>query len=137
MGLSSSMAYCFAIANLSRSLSLALVLQVMGTEELAIVRRTMAMTFDRLKIGFTTSICAAPVHQLFQPVFKLVGTEKVDGKTIKSYDTPVTPYRRVLASDMVPLENKVRLTNLFVSLNPVSLRNSIDNKVAALWKITR
>jgi hypothetical protein len=107
----------------------------------SIVRRTIG--YDRLtspeELVLLRSIYAdlRLYINFFQPVFKLVGTEKVDGKTIKSYDTPVTPYRRVFASDMVPLADKIRLTNLFVSLNPVSLRNSIDSKVAALWKITR
>lgn len=107
----------------------------------SIVRRTIG--YDRLtspeELALLQSIYAdlRLYSNFFQPVFKLIGKEKVDGKTIKTYDTPITPYRRVLASDLVPLKDKVRLTNLFVSLNPVSLRNSIDRKVAVLWKITR
>jgi len=73
----------------------------------------------------------------FQPVLKLVGKERVDGKTIKRYDLAATPFRRVLASDQVSLEVKARLTYLYLHLNPVALRNSIDQKIARLWKLVR
>jgi len=73
----------------------------------------------------------------FQPVLKLVGKQRVDGRTIRSYDKAITPFRRVLALDTIPLEVKARLTNQFVQLNPVALRRSIDDKVAILWKINR
>jgi len=73
----------------------------------------------------------------FQPVLKLLGKERVDGKTIRTYDKAMTPYRRVLALDSISLVAKARLTNQYVQLNPVALRNSIDEKVAILWKINR
>jgi hypothetical protein len=47
------------------------------------------------------------------------------------------PYRRVLALDTLPLDVKARLSAQFVQLNPVTLRASIDAKVALLWKIVR
>jgi len=105
------------------------------------VRRTVG--YDRLETADELALLQSIYADLrlyvnfFQPVFKLIGKEKIDGKTIKNYDQPVTPYRRVLASDLVSLEAKARLTNLYVSLNPVALRKSIDRKVAILWKITR
>ncbi len=73
----------------------------------------------------------------FQPVLKLIGKIQVDGKTIKRYDQAATPFRRVLASDQVTLDVKARLTYLYRQLNPVALRDSIDQKVARLWKIVR
>lgn len=92
-------------------------------EELALLRSIY--TDLRLYINF------------FQPVLKLVGKERVDGKTIRTYDQATTPYRRVLALDSLPLEVKARLTARYVQLNPVTLRTSIDAKVALLWKIVR
>ena len=56
---------------------------------------------------------------------------------IKHYDTAATPFQRVLAAKEIPFETKARLTNLYVQLNPVQLRNSIDTNVANLWKIAR
>jgi len=73
----------------------------------------------------------------FQPVLKLVGKKQVDGKTIRTYDKAMTPYRRVLALAPIPIEIKARLTAQYVQLNPVTLRNSIDAKVDKLWKIVR
>ena len=93
------------------------------TEELAVLR---AIYVDlRLYINF------------FQPVLKLVGKEPIDGKIKRSYDQAQTPYRRVLALDGLPLEVKARLTAQYVQLNPVTLRNRIDQNVARLWKINR
>src|SRR5450756_23704 len=73
----------------------------------------------------------------FQPVLKLVSKQHVDKKLIKRYDTAATPFQRVLAAKDIPFENKARLTNLYVQLNPVQLRTTIDAKVAKLWKISR
>jgi hypothetical protein len=73
----------------------------------------------------------------FQPVLKLVSKEHVDNKLRKRYDQAATPFQRVLAAKDIPFETKARLTNLYVQLNPVQLRTSIDEKVAKLWKISR
>jgi hypothetical protein len=73
----------------------------------------------------------------FQPVLKLVAKDTVDKKVIKRYDTAATPYQRVLAANDIPLAVKAHLTNLYVQLNPVKLRTSIDRQVDQLWKISR
>lgn len=73
----------------------------------------------------------------FQPVLKLVSKEHVDNKVIKHYDIAATPYQRVFASNDIQFEVKARLINLYVQLNPVRLRNSIDQKVDQLWEISR
>lgn len=73
----------------------------------------------------------------FQPVLKLVSKEIVEGRTIKHYDTAATPYQRALASKLIPFEVKARLTNLYVRLNPVILRNSIDKKTHQLCTLSR
>jgi hypothetical protein len=72
----------------------------------------------------------------FQPVLKLSAKERVGTKTIRRYDKAQTPYQRVLARQDIPLEGKARLTYQYVQLNPVTLRHSIDEKVARLWKLT-
>ena len=92
-------------------------------EELALLRSMYADL--RLYINF------------FQPVLKLIGKERVDGKTIRTYDQARTPFRRVLGLDSIPMEIKARLMAQYVQLNPVTLRARIDAKVAQLWKIIR
>jgi len=73
----------------------------------------------------------------FQPVLKLVGKDQVGKKTIKRYDEAATPYQRVLTSEQVDLAVKARLCYQYLQLNPVRLRNRIDDKVGRLWKIVR
>ena len=107
----------------------------------SVVRHTVG--YDRLETPEELALLGSIYADLrlyvnfFQPVLKLIAKERVDGKTIKKYDQAATPYRRVLALEQLPFEIKVRLTNLYVSLNPVTLRASIDTKVARLWKIFR
>jgi hypothetical protein len=73
----------------------------------------------------------------FQPVLKLVSKQQVDKKVIKRYDTAATPYQRTLLSKDISLQFKARLTNLYLHLNPVLLRSSIDRKVDLLYSLSR
>ena len=73
----------------------------------------------------------------FQSVLKLVSKEHIDKRLLKRYDQAATPFQRVLAAKDIPLEIRARLTNLYVQLNPVQLRTTINQKVAKLWKILR
>ena len=99
--------------------------------------------YDRFETQAELSILSAIYDDLrlyvnfFQPVLKLIGKDQIDGKTIKRYDLAATPFRRVLASNEVSLQVKARLTGLYFQLNPVTLRNRIDQNVAKLWKLIR
>jgi len=73
----------------------------------------------------------------FQPVLKLIEKQRIGSKVIKRYDQAATPFRRVLASPDVTLEDKTHLQYQFIQLNPVTLRNRIDDNIAKLWKINR
>jgi hypothetical protein len=73
----------------------------------------------------------------FQPVLKLTAKEPVDKKYRKRYDQAATPFQRVWAAKDTPFEAKARLMKLYVALNPVQLRSTIDRKTASLWKISR
>jgi hypothetical protein len=107
----------------------------------SVVRHTVG--YDRLESPEELTLLG-PIYSdlrlyinFFQPVLKLVAKERVDGKTIHTYDLAKTPFRRVLALDSLPVEIKARLTDQYLHLNPVALRSSIDTKVALLWKIVR
>jgi hypothetical protein len=71
----------------------------------------------------------------FQPVLKLIGKERIGNKVIRKYDTARTPYQRVMERQEVSLAQKAHLLNLYLSLNPVELRQRIDQKVLQLWSI--
>lgn len=72
----------------------------------------------------------------FQPVLKLVEKHRDGSKVSKRYDQAATPYRRVLASPEVSLEDKARLISVYLTLNPVALRDRIDAVTARLLKIS-
>jgi hypothetical protein len=107
----------------------------------SVVRHTIG--YDRLETPEELALLSSIYTDLrryinfFQPVLKLVGKERVDSKTVRTYDRATTPYRRVLALDSLPLEVKARLSAQYVQLNPVTLRANIDAMVAKLWKIVR
>lgn len=72
----------------------------------------------------------------FQPVLKLVEKRRAGSKVTKRYDVATTPYRRVLASPAVRLEDKAALSYRYLALNPVVLRDRIDAYTARLLKIS-
>ena len=106
----------------------------------SIVRRLIG--YDRFETEAECTLLQSIYEDLrlysnfFQPVLKLVAKDTVDNKIVKRYDTAATPYQRVLASNNIQFEVKARLTNLYVHLNPVILRTTIDQKVGLLWKIS-
>lgn len=73
----------------------------------------------------------------FQPVLKLVDKRRVGSKVIKTYDTARTPYQRVLESPAVTEHTKQQLRQLYLTLNPVLLRQRIDENLAKLWQLAR
>jgi negative regulator of replication initiation len=68
----------------------------------------------------------------FQPMLKLVGKVQMDGRTVKPYNQPATPYWRVLVSNQVSLQDKAKLTNLYLQLNPVTFRRRINITIGKL-----
>jgi hypothetical protein len=69
----------------------------------------------------------------FQPVLKLITKERIGNKVIRKYDSARTPYQRVLERAELPLTRKAHLLNLYLPLNPVELRQRIDQKILQLW----
>ena len=68
---------------------------------------------------------------------KLVEKKLVDGKTIKRYDRPKTPYQRGVESPYVSASVKQSLRGQFETLNPFRLRKIMENKLATIFKILR
>ena len=71
----------------------------------------------------------------FMPSAKLVSKTREGSKVRKRYDTPTTPYRRVLASTDVPDKAKAALTARFETLNPAELRRRISRLQTRLYEI--
>jgi hypothetical protein len=68
----------------------------------------------------------------FNP-FSSSATKNDCRKLIRKYDTARTPYQRVLERAEFPLTRKAHLLNLYLPLNPVALRQRIDQKILQLW----
>lgn len=71
----------------------------------------------------------------FQPVIKLRLKERVGGKIHRKYDTPKTPYARVMELNGVSKEVKENLRRTYESLNPAELKREIDRKLNLLYKV--
>jgi len=73
-------------------------------------------------------------HNFFCPSVKLQNKKRVGSKTIKQYDSPKTPYQRVLTSPDVPDETKNILQKQFKTLNPFLLRKEMEKKLKKIFK---
>jgi hypothetical protein len=72
-------------------------------------------------------------HNFFCPSFKLLEKKRVASKTIKRYDTPKTPYQRVLESSEVSTAIKRSLKEQIAELNPFRLRKVMEKKLEKIF----
>ena len=78
----------------------------------------------------------------FQPSMKLIEKTRIGSKVKKKYDTPKTPYQRVLESPFVSEQVKEELKRLYETLNPAKLKRElvrIQNRLfqRVSWKMER
>jgi transposase InsO family protein len=69
----------------------------------------------------------------FRPVRKLVGKERRGPKVSKLYDTPRTPYQRLLESGILDGTARQQLEKKFRAINPAALQRSIEQTLRELW----
>jgi len=72
----------------------------------------------------------------FQPTMKLVEKIRIGSKVKKIYDTPKTPYKRVIESTLIPVGTKLKLKRQYDTLNPVEIKRNITRLQNKLLKIT-
>jgi len=71
----------------------------------------------------------------FRPVMKIERKEKVNNSLChKIYDTAKTPYQRIMESGQISEKWKFKLRELYLSLNPVQLKKTINEKVKIIRK---
>jgi hypothetical protein len=63
----------------------------------------------------------------FQPTMKLKSKERSGSQVKKTYESPQTPYRRVLASPDVADKDKAKLKRQYKLLNPAALKRELDS----------
>lgn len=71
----------------------------------------------------------------FQPVMKLRKKERVDGRLKRVYDVAKTPYQRLIESGQVSRQKVESLRRLYERLNPVELKNRMDEKLDRLYQL--
>lgn len=72
-------------------------------------------------------------HNFFLPSFKLLEKKRIASKTVKRYDTPKTPYERVLESPYVSASVKESLKEQLTHLNPFRLRAAMEKKLEKIF----
>ena len=70
----------------------------------------------------------------FQPVIKLISKERINGKIHRKYDTPKTPYHRIIESKEIPERTKQELRKIYNFLNPAQLKRTVDDNLNILYK---
>ena len=73
-------------------------------------------------------------HNFFLPSVKLISKIRDGSQTIKKHDAPKTPYQRLLESQYIDAQTKLKLTEQFNKLNPFDLRNGIESKLKLIFK---
>ena len=78
-----------------------------------------------------------PLLNHFYPSNKLKDKQLIDSKRKRFYDKPMTPYARVMLSDLLPQKEKDRLKAIHDSINPVELRiqeQSVRKQIDVMMK---
>jgi len=70
----------------------------------------------------------------FSPVMKLKRKIRFAGKVKRQYNTPKTPYQRLIESGQISQEETAKLTALYRELNPAELKRTIDKKTHELYR---
>jgi hypothetical protein len=70
----------------------------------------------------------------FCPSMKLLSKRRVNSKYYKKYDSPQTPYHRVMASDHVSDDAKKALETRHRHLNPFILKQTIEKKLRVIFQ---
>jgi len=81
------------------------------------------------------SLC--PLLNFFIPSKQLISKTSVGSKTIKKYDSPKTPYQRLLNLENLSEESKLALSARFMLYNPVILQQNLNIAIAALLDINK
>lgn len=78
-----------------------------------------------------------PFLNFFMPTFKLIRKERFGSRIKKTYETPRTPYERILASEAVSEGAKEALRRRYEELDPIELKLAIEERLKLLMRIIR
>lgn len=75
------------------------------------------------------------LFNFFLPSVKLLAKERIKSKTIKHFDSPKTPFQRLLESTSVSRNTKDDLQILFKTLNPFYLQKIMSKKIRIILQL--
>lgn len=68
------------------------------------------------------------------PEYEVAGEKHINSKYYKKYDSRQTPYDRVMASEHVSDEQKIRLQSIHKVLHPFILKKNMEKKLRVIFK---
>ena len=77
------------------------------------------------------------LHNFFHPNLKLLSKTRKGSKTLRKYSPPQTPYQRLLQSEHLSQEQKQKLQSQFQQLNPLRLKEQIEQKLKMVFDKAR
>lgn len=77
-----------------------------------------------------------PLWNFFTPVMKLESKERVGGKIIKLHSKPQTPYKRLMDSGILTVDERTKLTTTYDALNPFDLKKELEKQLKWFFRIT-
>ena len=73
----------------------------------------------------------------FCPTFKLIEKTRINSKYKKKYESPKTPYQRLMDSDQITGPKKKQLQTCHLDLNPFILKQKIELKLKGIFKLVK
>jgi hypothetical protein len=73
----------------------------------------------------------------FMPTSKLSKKTRINSKYKRQYDTPQTPYARLMASKDISSTAKIKLAAQHIKLNPFILKREIEHKLTAIFALVK
>jgi hypothetical protein len=77
------------------------------------------------------------LHNFFHPNLKLLSKTRKGSKTLRQYGPPQTPYQRLIQSEHLSPEQKQKLQSQFQRLNPLRLKEQIEQQLKLLFDTTQ
>jgi len=93
-------------------------------------RYTSRKALEQLDVVYRLACAHA---NFFKPTSKLLSSERRGAQVIKRYDTPQTPYQRLLASGQLSEERQVALETQFTGLSALALQRELVLATQKLW----
>lgn len=76
-------------------------------------------------------------QNFFMPTFKLKEKIRIGSRVKKKYDSPKTPYQRLLNSDVLTEQEQTQLRDKKLNLNPFELKKNLEMKLQEFFELVR